>query len=526
MQPDISPLAKRLAEENNVEWQGLYGSGSDGRIIERDVLEYLARVMAGEEDLNPTPEPLPAGMEAWPEETSAQATALKSSGPPVQVADDEYAADEYADDEYAADEYAADEMLLTDESFGTPAAATPRVEISRTASAGEPEDAINDDIFLFDDSEDELRSESGVQDGRAPDLAAPDTLFAEDGAFGESVTFDADETSTDLGLSFDLGVTTGVTAAENVEADPTLQNQAASDFSFDSDFGDTLDTAPAARPAEFGVLSGLDTQDDFADTDEDEMLAATSAKGLNPDTPDVALFGGATTDEAEDETSLFLNADNTRNETHYGTTETKLEDAAPIPNEFNSLVTTGAESKAAQSQAAPSLVSYGLLLRRHVDLTEFRQAQAALEQEVAGPVKPSSLLLRAAAKALGAAPLNGQGAVGLAVFGDWAVQVAAVPDILKRPFRELVSEVARPDAETGQGSSFAVIVADMSELGVDEAVLNAGAPVLTLGRVLLDGDAGRYTGTLSLSGDLTAEEGARFLAAVADLLATPIRLVV
>ena len=521
MQPDISPLAKRLAEENNVEWQGLYGSGSDGRIVERDVLEYLARVMAGEENLNPTPEPLPAGMEAWPEETSAQATALKSSGPPVQVADDEPAYDEYA-----ADEYAADEMLLTDESFGTPAAATPRVEISRAASAGEPEDAINDDIFLFDDSEDELRSESAVQDGRAPDLAAPDTLFAEDDAFGEGVTFDTDETSTDLGLSFDLGVTTGVTAAKNVEADPTLQNQAASDFSFDSDFGDTLDTAPAARPAEFGVLSGLDTQDDFADTDEDEMLAATSAKGLNPDTPDVALFGGATTDEAEDKASLFLdNADNTRNETHYGTTETKLEDAAPMPDESN-LATTGAESKAAQSQAAPSLVSYGLLLRRHVDLTEFRQAQAALGQEVAGPVSPSSLLLRAAAKALGAAPLNGRGTVGLAVFGDRAVQVAAVPDILKRPFRELVSEVARPDAETAQGSSFAVIVADMSELDIDEAVLNAGAPVLTLGRVLLDGDAGRYTGTLSLSGDLTAEEGARFLAAVADLLATPIRLVV
>ena len=33
-----------------------------------DVLNYLARVMAGEEDLNPTAEPVPDGMEAWPEE--------------------------------------------------------------------------------------------------------------------------------------------------------------------------------------------------------------------------------------------------------------------------------------------------------------------------------------------------------------------------------------------------------------------------------------------------------------------------
>ena len=55
MEPEISPLAKRLAEENNVNWRGLDGSGADGRILERDVLEYLARVMAGDEALDPTP---------------------------------------------------------------------------------------------------------------------------------------------------------------------------------------------------------------------------------------------------------------------------------------------------------------------------------------------------------------------------------------------------------------------------------------------------------------------------------------
>lgn len=68
VEPNIAPLAKRLAEENNVNWRGLSGTGSDGRIIERDVLEYLAKVMAGDEDINPTSEPVPEGMEAWPEE--------------------------------------------------------------------------------------------------------------------------------------------------------------------------------------------------------------------------------------------------------------------------------------------------------------------------------------------------------------------------------------------------------------------------------------------------------------------------
>ena len=65
-EPGITPLAQRLAEENNVDWRSLAGSGDDGTIVERDVLEYLARVMAGEA-LDPTPEPLPEGMDAWPE---------------------------------------------------------------------------------------------------------------------------------------------------------------------------------------------------------------------------------------------------------------------------------------------------------------------------------------------------------------------------------------------------------------------------------------------------------------------------
>ncbi|MEJ2288986.1 MAG: E3 binding domain-containing protein, partial [Deinococcales bacterium] len=67
-QPEISPLARRLAEENNVDWRDLHGSGAGGKVVERDVLEYLARVMAGEEDIDPTPEPVPEGMESWPEE--------------------------------------------------------------------------------------------------------------------------------------------------------------------------------------------------------------------------------------------------------------------------------------------------------------------------------------------------------------------------------------------------------------------------------------------------------------------------
>ncbi len=67
-EPDISTLARRLAEQNNVDWRALEGSGQGGKVVERDVLDYLARVMSGEEATNPTAEPLPEGMDAWPDQ--------------------------------------------------------------------------------------------------------------------------------------------------------------------------------------------------------------------------------------------------------------------------------------------------------------------------------------------------------------------------------------------------------------------------------------------------------------------------
>ncbi len=67
-EPTIAPLAKQLAEENNVNWRALQGTGPEGSVVEKDVLTYLAKVMAGEESVNPTAEPTPEGMEAWPEE--------------------------------------------------------------------------------------------------------------------------------------------------------------------------------------------------------------------------------------------------------------------------------------------------------------------------------------------------------------------------------------------------------------------------------------------------------------------------
>jgi len=57
-EPKITPLARRLAEENGIDWRSLKGSGPDETIVERDILGFLAKVMAGEIELPPEPEEL------------------------------------------------------------------------------------------------------------------------------------------------------------------------------------------------------------------------------------------------------------------------------------------------------------------------------------------------------------------------------------------------------------------------------------------------------------------------------------
>ncbi len=79
--PSIIPSAQRLAEANNVNWRTLQGSGDGGSVVERDVLAHLARVMMGEAETDPTPEPLPEGMRAWPEELERRKGQEASAAP-------------------------------------------------------------------------------------------------------------------------------------------------------------------------------------------------------------------------------------------------------------------------------------------------------------------------------------------------------------------------------------------------------------------------------------------------------------
>ena len=207
----ISPLAKRLAEENNVNWRGLKGSGDGGKVVERDVLEYLARVMSGEEATNPTAEPVPEGMEAWPEEDiAAFSTEQVTAGS--------------SDSESPTGDFTFEEDLSTSEET---------VQAQSHPSAGEN---IDEDIFLFDDElddEDDLLADTDV--ATAPAITeGPDDLFK---------TLDDEE-----GL-FDAGIGDEATdIAESAKDDLVLEAQQTSE-EITSDFEDLLE-ATEEVPAE------------------------------------------------------------------------------------------------------------------------------------------------------------------------------------------------------------------------------------------------------------------------------------
>jgi len=197
-EPDIATLARRLAEQNNVDWRTLSGTGPDGKIVERDVLDYLARVMAGEEAVNPTPEPLPEGMEAWPDQDApayfkpnGHSQSAQSDGA-AQVVDD--AADDLLTDLAEMNDDGMDladsDAGASEETFGASAGdaweqpadtfsaavdvdAQTGIEPAEDVFAEPATDAaasddmeLSDDIFLFDDEDDTF------------DAAAADTGFA------------------------------------------------------------------------------------------------------------------------------------------------------------------------------------------------------------------------------------------------------------------------------------------------------------------------------------------------------------
>ena len=237
-EPDISTLARRLAEQNNVDWRALKGSGPSGKVVERDVLDYLARVMAGEEALDPTPEPLPDGMEAWPDQDlrSFQEGLGESASDMREFRNDMAASVEPSLDAPAGPPDA--DVLHVGEPFhpggqpeaggqpdtgGQPSAGeawagqdrggedvTFERDVEGVRSAGEAYAAheaergngapIDEDIFLFDDDEDAGAAETPEE----PAAGAGDTPFGFEQPAGAAAAADQDAFAASAGVAADF----------------------------------------------------------------------------------------------------------------------------------------------------------------------------------------------------------------------------------------------------------------------------------------------------------------------------------
>jgi hypothetical protein len=168
----------------------------------------------------------------------------------------------------------------------------------------------------------------------------------------------------------------------------------------------------------------------------------------------------------------------------------------------------------APAAAGVNWVRHGQLWRRRFDARALRQvasdAGAALDVP---PTTVVALLLARAASRAGVA-------TGPVDVWRWRRAGANRTGVdLDASVREAAHAMETGAASRGdQGVS--LVVADLGDLDVDEAVLHLEVPVLALGRSGADGS------WLSLSGDELDGGAAAGLAQVADLLAAPVRLLV
>lgn len=589
-EPGITPLAQRLAEENNVDWRSLQGTGDGGRIVERDVLEYLARVMSGQEATDPTPEPMPEGMEAWPEADGMALDRIRNSGtdwqaptvedpfvdPFAQDTGDEIGQDEpqwQAED--SADEFAVsfDAEEAERQAGGEYAEAEDETRsahelasdfLVEDATDVESEVELSEDIFLLDDAPEasEPLQETGFRLAESMESmeadAEPDGDFdlSTDGLLDDDEFEDADLDD----LAFEDGELDDPQLAdqsfrefETGSFGESLEQQAAGyDLQESEAAQDQLETAYDLGQAESDLLESEAAQDQL-DTDEFDIdfgqLQQDEADADQSDWQETEEFTGdlPLSDEVADEADVLARrieaafdsvADSPPEFEHLEGDDAI--DSAPVfgqPGDADAADAADAAYSAPPVVAVPEagaaaplpLANFGNLLRRQLDVSVLNDARALVGSEVTDGdnISASAFLLRAAARAAAETGfLDEQDLrIAAAVIVEGGIELVADGE---RGFRALAQQLQRTasGSQAGDATSedISLAVADMSVLEVDEAILDLGVPMLSLGRVLHDEGSGSFRSTLTLSGHFDLKDGARFLQVASELLANPLRL--
>lgn len=269
-EPDISTLARRLAEQNNVDWRALSGSGPEGKVVERDVLDFLARVMAGAEATDPTPEPLPEGMEAWPDqdlhEVRAGVGESASLGDLRQELADSVRPDDDPDaagDTFSGETYGAAESVP----FGS----------AHDAPHGSSDGAVavDEDIFLFD--------EEGEAGGDTQQAGGSDGFATSGSGVGDGAA--------------PAHGSTGVGEASDVDGGDDLGDLLVAGDEFDDEPGDS---AGAAGHEDLSNTFGGVTAGDFPAANDDPFDGEPSADVDHGSGDDGGAFAAGSADHVED----------------------------------------------------------------------------------------------------------------------------------------------------------------------------------------------------------------------------------
>ena len=159
MEPMIAASARQLAEENGLDWRRIKGSGTGGQINEGDVLDYLMRVMSGEEELpEGSVDPIPATLE---QDMAAMRSMIAGSGMAEEGELDSLMASTPALEPMFAPEpilAQADQEMLEDEMLGNEMSEEERMA---AISAPAVDDSLEADDFDFD-MEDPLAASAAV----------------------------------------------------------------------------------------------------------------------------------------------------------------------------------------------------------------------------------------------------------------------------------------------------------------------------------------------------------------------------
>ncbi|HGY10176.1 MAG TPA: hypothetical protein ENK37_09035 [Oceanithermus profundus] len=506
-EPKITPLARRLAEENGIDWQSLEGTGPDGTIVERDILAFLAKVMAGEVELPPEPAetPPPEGIPDLSQVQEALARegvdvgklvpenlAQEAPPEPPQTAEVEVFAEEVEEEEAV---FEVDFEALVEEPVSEPVEAAP--------PAGEPTpgfaEAEDDGWTVIEPEAEAAPAWQEPAPEPEPHEPAPWEAPAAEAAPSEEPSFEweveeAGETSEQV--ASELAVDTDEAPAGEADflPEPEIAEEVASS------------TEPALDEAEEAFVEEISFEETFVEAAPEPAAPSEETPELQ-EAPEPVAEAAAEEAGGVEEAATFEPGEA---EEDLATEAASAETAAPaVAGDRDLAAPAGEEATEPQAAPAAAAVAFPPAFRRAVDLQAALQAQTDLATAWRQEVPLELLLFRAVDRALAELEVPMRPVLGR--FEDEAVRALAVQPATD--LRDLFNHL-RDASEEGDG----LVVVDLSETPYAEVILPERA-LIALGRAGLPEELG----LLSISGELPTDR-TRFLERVAFYLERPILL--